>query len=37
VNTIFERFSKFQSGVASAADAECLGCASTGKTDENVD
>jgi hypothetical protein len=33
-----EFLSKFKSGVTSVADAECLGCAPTGKAaDENVD
>jgi hypothetical protein len=34
---LFECFSKFKSGVTSVADAECVGCASTGTTGENVD
>jgi hypothetical protein len=29
--------SVYPSGVTSVADAESLGCASTGKADENVD
>jgi len=36
-DNIFECFSMFKSGVTSAGDAECLGCAPTGKTNENVD
>jgi hypothetical protein len=34
---VFECFSMLKSCVTSVANAECLGCASTGKTDENVD
>jgi hypothetical protein len=34
---VSERFSKLKNGVTSVEDAECSGCVSKNKTDENED